>query len=58
VPVLVVGAERDGATGLASVDAVAGCFPAASTAVVPGAGHFPWVDEPAAFRAVVDPFLR
>ena len=58
VPVLVVGAERDGATGLASVAAVAGCFPSARTAVVPGAGHFPWVDEPDAFRAVVDPFLR
>ena len=58
VPVLVVGGERDGATGLDSVHAVAGCFPQARTVVVPGAGHFPWVDEPAAFRAVVDPFLR
>jgi pimeloyl-ACP methyl ester carboxylesterase len=58
VPVLVVGAERDGATGLESVQAVADCFPDARTAVVAGAGHFPWVDEPAALRAVVDPFLR
>ena len=58
VPVLVVGAERDGATGVASVHAVADCFPRARVAVVPGAGHFPWVDEPAAFRAVVYPFLR
>jgi pimeloyl-ACP methyl ester carboxylesterase len=58
VPVLVVGAERDGATGVASVHAVADCFPDARTVVVRGAGHFPWVDEPAAFRAVVDPFLR
>ena len=57
VPVLVVGAERDAATGLASVHAVAGCFPRAETAVVPAAGHFPWIDEPAAFRAVVDAFL-
>ena len=56
-PVLVVGAERDAATGLDSVHAVAACFSRAKTAVVPGAGHFPWVDEPAAFRAVVDPFL-
>ena len=58
VPVLVVGAERDGATGVASVQAVADCFPDARSAVVAGAGHFPWVDEPAAFRAVVDRFLR
>lgn len=57
VPVLVVGAERDAATGLASVDAVAACFPRAQTVVVPGAGHFPWVDEPEAFRAVVSGFL-
>ena len=57
LPVLVVGAERDAATGLASVDAVAACFPRAETAVVPGAGHFPWVDEPEAFHAVVAPFL-
>ncbi len=57
VPVLVVGAERDAATGLASVEAVAACFPSAETAVVPRAGHFPWVDEPAAFRAVVEAFL-
>jgi pimeloyl-ACP methyl ester carboxylesterase len=25
--------------------------------VLPRAGHFPWVDEPEAFRAVVAPFL-
>ena len=57
VPVLVVGAERDAATGLASVDAVAASFPSAETAVVPGAGHFPWVDEPEAFRTLVSAFL-
>jgi pimeloyl-ACP methyl ester carboxylesterase len=58
VPVLVVGAERDAATGLGSVDAVAACFPRAETVVVPRAGHFPWVDEPAAFRAVLSGFLQ
>ena len=57
-PVLVVGGERDALTGLASVDLVARCFVGASTAVVPGAGHFPWVDEPHAFRDVVAAFLR
>jgi len=57
VPVLVVGAERDAATGLASVEAVAADFPRAQTAVVPRAGHFPWVDEPSAFRDVVAGFL-
>ena len=57
-PVLVVGGARDGITGVASVHAVARCFPRAQTTVLPDAGHFPWVDAPAAFRAAVDPFLR
>ena len=56
-PVLVVGAERDTLTGLASVGRVAACFPAAQTTVVPRAGHFPWVDEPAGLLAAVTPFL-
>ena len=57
VPVLVLGGERDALTGVASVELVAGSFPRAQTAVLPGAGHFPWVDEPEAFRAVVSAFL-
>jgi pimeloyl-ACP methyl ester carboxylesterase len=56
-PVLVIGGERDAMTGVAAVDAVAACFPAAQTAVLPRAGHFPWVDEPEAFAAVVRGFL-
>ena len=57
-PVLVVGAELDGATGVEAVQNVSACFPRAETAVLTGAGHFPWVDEPEAFRAVVADFLR
>jgi proline iminopeptidase len=57
-PVLVVGAEHDGATGVEAVQVVAGCFAHAETAVLAGAGHFPWVDQPEAFRAVVAQFLR
>lgn len=56
-PVLVVGGERDGLTGVESVHLVAGCFPTAIAHVVPQAGHFPWVDEPAAFRAALTSFL-
>lgn len=56
-PVLVVGAEHDAATGVEAVDLVAACFPRAETVVLPGAGHFPWVDEPEAFRSVVGDFL-
>jgi len=58
VPVLVVGGERDAATGLQAVTAVARCFARAETAVLPRAGHFPWVDEPEAFREAVSGFLQ
>ena len=54
---LVLGGERDALTGVASVELVAGSFPRAQAAVLPGAGHFPWVDEPEAFRAAVSGFL-
>jgi pimeloyl-ACP methyl ester carboxylesterase len=40
------------------VHAVAASFPAAQTVVLDRAGHFPWVDEPDDFRAVVAEFLR
>ena len=56
-PVLVVGGTRDALTGVASVHRVAATFPSAAVGVLPGAGHFPWVDEPEAFRALVEPFL-
>jgi proline iminopeptidase len=56
-PVLVLGGGRDALTGVASVHAVAVDFPRAETVVLPEAGHFPWVDEPEAFRAAVAGFL-
>ena len=55
--VLVVGGERDALTGVASVSHVAGSLRDARSVVLPRAGHFPWVDEPDAFRAVVGGFL-
>ena len=56
-PVLVVGGGRDALTGVDSVHTVAGSFPKASTVVLPEAGHFPWVDKPAAFAEAVRAFL-
>ena len=56
-PVLVVGGERDAATGVGACTASPACFPTAGTAVLPRAGHFPWVDEPEAFRSAVAAFL-
>lgn len=57
VPVLVVGGALDALTGVASVAAVAADFPRAEQVVLERAGHFPWVDEPEAFRAAVTAFL-
>jgi pimeloyl-ACP methyl ester carboxylesterase len=56
-PVLVLGGERDALTGVDIVHDVAESFPSVRTVVLPRAGHFPWVDEPAAFAAVVSDFL-
>lgn len=56
-PVLVVVGERDALTGASVGRRFAELLPNADVAVVPRAGHFPWVDEPAAFREVVVNFL-
>lgn len=48
-PVLLLAAEYDG-NPLPRVAAVAaGSFPSARLAVQPGAGHYPWIDDPRAF---------
>ncbi|MCA1720131.1 MAG: alpha/beta hydrolase [Actinobacteria bacterium] len=52
-PVLVLAGERDALTGVAAAHAVAASFDGARVVVLPRAGHFPWVDEPAAFAEAV-----
>ncbi|MCU1600913.1 MAG: translation initiation factor [Frankiales bacterium] len=56
-PVLVVAGTRDAVSGVAAPELVAGAFPDAAIAWVEDAGHHPWIDQPTAFRAAVDPFL-
>lgn len=56
-PVLVVAGELDGLTGVESARAVAGSFAQSRLELLAGAGHFPWVDEPEAFRSAVSGFL-
>ncbi|PWW24855.1 alpha/beta hydrolase family protein [Geodermatophilus normandii] len=56
-PTLVVAGAQDASAGVRPVLAVAGLFPRGGTAVVAGSGHFPFVEQPAAFRAAVDPLL-
>ena len=55
--VLVVVGERDALTGVTVAERFADTIPTVETAVVPGAGHFPWVDEPDAFATAVAQFL-
>jgi proline iminopeptidase len=55
-PVLVYGGELD----LIPADALAkaaAMFPNAEVTVQPGAGHYPWVDDPAWFSTAVNAFL-
>lgn len=55
--VLVVVGEWDAMTGRSVADRFADVLPDVRTATIPRAGHFPWVDEPDAFRDAVETFL-
>jgi pimeloyl-ACP methyl ester carboxylesterase len=55
--VLVVVGERDALTGASVAERFAEQLPNATIAVIADAGHFPWVDEPEAFRKAVEDFL-
>lgn len=54
---LVVVGEKDALTGVSVAEKFVSVLPKAEVAVVPGAGHFPWVDEPEAFSSAVRSFL-
>ena len=56
-PVLVVAGADDAPVGLTPPAVVAGLFPRGELVVLDRCGHFPWVEQPAAFRAAVDGFL-
>jgi proline iminopeptidase len=56
-PVLVVAGRQDALVGLAPVLALAELFPAGRSVVIDAAGHYPWVEQPTAFRHAVDEFF-
>jgi proline iminopeptidase len=56
-PVLIVTGQLDGLTGVTVGDVAAGVFKNARHGTLAGAGHFPWVDEPARFVAALRGFL-
>lgn len=57
VPALVLVGESDHADFHAIADRLAGALPSTGRATIPGAGHLPSLEQPAAFDASVLPFL-
>jgi proline iminopeptidase len=57
VPVLVIGGRLDLQRPPAVTAEFAALFPHARLVVQPGAGHFPWLDDPKQFVATVTEFL-
>jgi pimeloyl-ACP methyl ester carboxylesterase len=57
VPVLLVAGEYDIWPTCTAVRELAALLHNADVAVLPRAGHFPWVDDPATFAATVQGFL-
>lgn len=57
-PTLVVAGEHDGATPVAMVRAGAERIPGARFTVLPGAGHIPSIEQPAALATLIDGFLK
>jgi proline iminopeptidase len=57
-PVLVVAGGRDAGNPREAMAKVAALFPQGDLVVQQNGGHFPWVDDPAAFVALVAPFVR
>ena len=55
--VLVLVGELDFVSTPESGRALAALFPQARLAVQPGAGHFPWLDDPAAFVTTMTAFF-
>ncbi|GAA4208211.1 alpha/beta fold hydrolase [Actinocatenispora rupis] len=56
-PVLVLAGADDCFAGVAPVTALAALFPHATCTVLPHTAHFPWLDNPHAFRQATTTFL-
>lgn len=58
VPVLTVAGSLDCASGVEGPRALARLFPRGQCVVLDGAGHYPWLDDPARFVDTVEWFLE
>jgi len=57
VPVRIIAGAQDHLTGLAPVLAMTKLFPRGEAVVLDECGHYPWVEQPTAFRQVAEDFL-
>lgn len=58
LPTLVIAGGEDGSTPPALVRATADLIPGAAFHIIPGTGHLPCVENPAAYAAILSPFLK
>lgn len=58
LPVLAIAGSNDGASPPDLVAATAGLIPGAQFQVIEGAGHLPCIESPAAYAAILNPFLK
>ncbi len=58
LPVLVIAGDQDGSSPADLVKATADLIPGAGFHIIPDAGHLPCVEQPAAFAAVLQPFIQ
>lgn len=56
-PTLLIAGTQDAIAGVNAVVALAELFPHGRAAVIQDCGHFPWFEQPVAFRDLVEPFL-
>ena len=57
VPTLLIAGEHDAAAPPKTMQRMADAIPGARIVVIPGVGHFAHLEQPAAFRAALLPFL-
>ncbi len=58
LPTLAIAGSHDGASPPDLVKATAALIPGTQTHVIDGAGHLPCVEDPAAYAAILSPFLK
>lgn len=56
-PVLAVSGDADTIAGTGTARLIGECYPHAEVRILPGCGHFPWLDNPDLFRRTVISFL-